>query len=153
AGWATPTTRGKIYGFHRGMDHIGAIVGPSLATLFLFMYPDRYRTLFALTIIPGAIAVALILLVSEPEAPAVAKQSERAVGTSSDGAGTTLPRSFTMFMLVLALFTLGNSTDAFLLLKLTDAAGSAEYVPLMYAALHVVKASVSMLAGSWSDRI
>ena len=54
---------------------------------------------------------------------------------------------------VLALFMLGNSSDAFLLLRLTDAAGSARYVPLMWSALHVVKASVSMIAGSWSDRI
>jgi len=64
-----------------------------------------------------------------------------------------LPRPFTNFMLVLALFTLGNSTDAFLLLRLTDAAGTVRFVPLMWAGLHVVKASVSMAAGSWSDRI
>ena len=56
-------------------------------------------------------------------------------------------------MLVLTLFTLGNSTDAFLLLKLTDAAGGAQYVPLMWAALHVVKATVSMRRRRWSDRI
>jgi MFS family permease len=56
-------------------------------------------------------------------------------------------------MLVLTLFTLGNSTDAFLLLKLTDAAGTARFVPLMWAALHVVKAAVSVVGGSWSDRI
>src|SRR5204863_7926458 len=58
ATWTAPTTRGKVYGFHRGMDHIGAIVGPALASLFLFFYPDRYRLLFVLTAIPGAIAVA-----------------------------------------------------------------------------------------------
>ena len=56
-------------------------------------------------------------------------------------------------MLVLTLFTLGNSTDAFLLLKLTDVAGSARFVPLMWAALHIVKAVVSLAGGSWSDRI
>ena len=56
-------------------------------------------------------------------------------------------------MLVLALFTLGNSTDAFLLLKLTDVAGGARWIPLMWAALHVVKATVSVVGGSWSDRI
>ena len=63
AAWATPATRGKVYGFHRAMDHAGAVVGPALATLFLFFYPGDYRTLFALTIIPGAIAVALIFFV------------------------------------------------------------------------------------------
>jgi MFS family permease len=56
-------------------------------------------------------------------------------------------------MLVLMLFTLGNSTDAFLLLKLTDAAGGVQYVPLMWSALHVVKATVSVYGGAWSDRI
>jgi MFS family permease len=56
-------------------------------------------------------------------------------------------------MIVLTIFTLGNSTDAFLLLKLTDAAGSAKYVPAMWAALHVVKASTSVAGGAWSDRI
>jgi MFS family permease len=56
-------------------------------------------------------------------------------------------------MLVLSLFTLGNSTDAFLLLRLTDVAGTVRYVPLMWAALHLVKATVSLVCGSWSDRV
>src|SRR4029079_12294557 len=70
ATWATDKTRGKVYGFHRGMDHLGAVVGPLAATAFLFFYPERYRTLFALTIIPGAIAVALIFLVREGDSTA-----------------------------------------------------------------------------------
>lgn len=56
-------------------------------------------------------------------------------------------------MSVLALFALGNSTDAFLLLKLTDAAGSVRFIPLMWAGLHLVKAAVSIVGGGWSDRI
>jgi len=150
ASWATPSTRRKVYGFHRAMDHTGAIIGPMFATLFLYFYPDRYRLLFGLTIIPGAIAVALIFLV--PETDAIPESVDI---PKSDGirAGVPLPRPFTNFMLVLALFTLGNSTDAFLLLRLTDAAGTVRFVPLMWAGLHVVKASVSMAAGSWSDRI
>jgi MFS family permease len=161
AAWTTPTTRGKVYGFHRGMDHAGAIVGPALASLFLFFYPERYRLLFALTIIPGAIAVGLIFLVREPDPednrPDVAQDfspADHRTGVAQDfsPAVTPLPTSFTRFMLVLTLFMLGNSTDAFLLLKLTDAAGSVQFVPLMWAALHVVKASVSMVGGSWSDR-
>ena len=61
------STRGRIYGFHRAMDHAGAVVGPLAATAFLFFYPGEYRTLFALTIIPGAIAVALLFLVKEDD--------------------------------------------------------------------------------------
>ncbi len=64
-----------------------------------------------------------------------------------------LPRELTSFLLVLTLFTLGNSTDAFLLLKLTDVAGSPKFIPAMWAGLHVVKATVSIVGGSWSDRI
>jgi MFS family permease len=152
AGFAADGTRGRIFGFHRAMDHAGAVVGPLAATAFLFLYPGAYRTLFALTIVPGAIAVALLILVKEEE------EVERDVPLKPDATtggvrAELLPPAFTRFMLVLALFTLGNSTDAFLLLKLTDAAGGAQYVPLMWSALHVVKASVSVYGGAWSDRI
>jgi len=155
--WATPTTRGKVYGFHRAMEHAGAVIGPTLASVFLFFYPGEYRTLFALTIVPGAIAVALIFFVRERHdvaqafGPVDVNAGPRLSATGSND--TRLPREFTMFMLVLTLFTLGNSTDAFLLLKLTDAAGSVRFIPLMWAALHVVKASVSVVGGSWSDRV
>ena len=152
AGWATPTTRGKIYGFHRAMDHAGAVVGPLLATLFLIFYPGEYRTLFALTIIPGAIAVALIFLIPEKGNEPVRAEQEPVVSGFSRTDGASLPRRFYWFIVVLALFMLGNSTDAFLLLKLTAAAGGVEYVPLMWSGLHVVKAVVSMVGGSWSDR-
>jgi len=155
AAWATPATRGSVYGFHRAMDHLGAVVGPLLASLFLFFFPDRYRTLFALTIVPGAIAVTLVFFVPES-----APDRERGVAAgvsparrTADAPAMKMPREFTAFMLVLTLFTLGNSSDAFLLLKLTDAAGSARWVPLMWSALHVVKATVSVAGGRWSDRI
>jgi MFS family permease len=168
AAWATPTTRGKVYGFHRAMDHLGAVVGPALASAFLYFYPGDYRTLFALTIVPGAIAVGLIFFVKEPESTVRAPSPRSIVGeahtadvgraapiggVSATAGGAPLPREFRNFMLVLSLFTLGNSTDAFLLLKLTDVAGSVKWVPLMWSALHVVKATVSVIGGSWSDTI
>src|SRR5204863_5295436 len=65
ASWATAHTRGKVYGFHQAMDNLGAVIGPVLATVFLLAYPGSYRTLFALTIIPGAICVLLILFIPE----------------------------------------------------------------------------------------
>jgi MFS family permease len=161
AGWATETTRGRVYGFHRAMDHAGAVVGPLAATLFLYFYPGEYRTLFALTIVPGAIAVALILFVDEDHRrPPVHLEVDARTRVAS-GAGRIaplpvpdpFPRAFKHFMLVLTLFMLGNSTDAFLLLKLTDAAGGVEYVPVMWSALHVVKSVVSIYGGAWSDRV
>jgi MFS family permease len=154
AGWATPQTRGRIYGFHRAMDHAGAVVGPTVASLFLLFYPGEYRTLFALTIVPGVIAVALILFVSDQDAPAEEPLvRDAAPNGPRDAVHQPLPRRFRSYMLVLSLFMLGNSTDAFLLLKLTDTAGTAKFIPLMWAGLHVVKAAVSVVGGSWSDRI
>ena len=147
--WATPATRGRVFGLQRGMDHLGAVVGPVLATLFLLAFPGQYRALFLWTIVPGAIAVGLIFLTPAEDVPGV--------GPGSDPPPTApsqfLPRRFHLFVAVLALFMLGNSSDAFLLLRLTDAAGSAQFVPLMWAALHVVKASVSIASGGWSDRV
>ena len=183
ATWATRSTRGKVYGFHRAMDHAGAVVGPAVASLFLLFYPGEYRTLFALTIIPGAIAVLLIFFVREdvvagsgrtnPGAgqhepreyvasgflgapkPRGGEGRSRTVALSGGSPSGTepLPRQLKLFMVVLTLFMLGNSTDAFLLLKLTDVAGGVQYVPLMWSALHIVKATVSIVGGSWSDRI
>ena len=56
-----PHLRGRVYGFHRAMDHAGAVLGPLIASLFLFFYPDSYRTLFALTIVPGIVVVLILL--------------------------------------------------------------------------------------------
>jgi len=150
AGLATPGTRGRVFGFHRGMDHAGAIVGPLLATVFLYFFPGQYRTLFALTIVPGTIAVLLIVLAKE--SPGVEVQAATTTPTASSSIGG-LPASLKHFLVILSVFTLGNSTDAYLLLRLTDAAGGPQLVPLMWAALHGVKASVSFIGGAWSDRV
>ena len=149
ASFATPQTRGKVFGFHRAMDHAGAVLGPALATLFLYFYPGSYRTLFGLTIIPGLVAIALILFVRESAGEASSKPGSSTTAVHA----SAMPGELKKFFGVLTLFTLGNSTDAFLLLKLTDVAGSARFIPLMWAALHVVKATVSIVAGSWSDRV
>ena len=150
ASWATPHTRGRVYGVHQAMDNLGAVIGPTLATVFLLLYPERYRTLFALTIIPGMISVLLILLIPERD-DTVRVRDENTLRLKSDAG--PLPSQFTRFMVILTIFSLGNSTDAFLLLRLTQAAGSAKFVPLMWAGIHVVKSAVSFVSGSWSDRV
>src|SRR5581483_8147383 len=66
---------------------------------------------------------------------------------------TNFPNRLIALMGVLLVFSLGNSADAFLLLRLGDAFGGPKYVPLMWAAIHVVKASLSTWAGGLSDRI
>ena len=159
AHFATSSTRGRIFGFHQAMDHVGAIIGPLLATVILFFAPERYRLLFALTAIPGAIAVTLLFFVDE-DAAAGAEPDRQPLTTNhptTTKPPTTnhqpMPRRLIALMGVLLIFSLGNSADAFLLLRLSDALGGATYVPLMWAAIHVVKASLSTWGGELSDRL
>src|SRR5687767_11459814 len=60
ATFADASNRGRVFGFHRGMDHAGAVLGPLLASAFLYFRPDDYRTLFALTIIPGIVVILIL---------------------------------------------------------------------------------------------
>ena len=164
ARFATPETRGHVFGFHRAMDHTGAIVGPLIATSILFFVPGGYRLIFGLTLIPGAIAVALLFLVREP-GPATSlrdadsQKSLRASRVKAEDPAAAypraagLPRRLFVFLAVLFVFTLGNSADAFLLLRLSEVLGSAMYVPVLWSALHVVKASLSTWGGTLSDRL
>jgi MFS family permease len=145
---ADASSRGRIFGFHRAMDHAGAIIGPLIATVFLFFLPGRYRLLFALTAIPGALAVATLFLVREPES----EKPRPVTKQPASAQDAPLPMRLYVVLGIILLFSLGNSADAFLLLRLSDALGAATYVPLLWAALHVVKASLSTWGGGLSDR-
>jgi MFS family permease len=152
AAYATPTTRGRVYGFHRSMDHVGAIVGPLLASAFLLAWPGNYRWLFALTIVPGLLAVASLFFVDEPEVapePAAAGVGE----TKASLGWRQIPARLYALLGVILVFTLGNSADAFLLLRLSDAGVAASLIPLLWALLHVVKAVMSTWGGIVSDRM
>jgi MFS family permease len=171
AQFADASSRGRIFGFHRAMDHTGAIIGPLIATVFLFFLPGEYRLLFALTAIPGAMAVAMLFFVRER--PAFARRASarsadvHVPGThaassappvhshpDSDALGPThIPPRLWVVLGVILVFSLGNSADAFLLLRLSDALGAATYIPLLWGLLHVVKASLSTWGGGLSDRI
>lgn len=140
--------RGRVFGVQRAMDHAGAVAGPLFASAYLFYRPDDYRTLFALTIIPGAIVVALLLtLKEERQAP------ERAHERPVVGRWRDLPPRLWSLLGVLLVFTLGNASDAFLLLRLSDLGVGAVWIPILWAALHVVKSTSSAIGGTWSDRV
>ena len=72
---APPGQRGRVFGYHWAMDHAGAAIGPLLATAFLYFWPDNYRLLFGLTVIPGALAV--LTLTRVPEAASAAAPPDR----------------------------------------------------------------------------
>jgi len=148
AGFAAASDRGRLFGFHRAMDHAGAIIGPLVASALLFVAPGEYRLVFALTVIPGAIAVALLFLVPEPDEAGGPERLAPRLDQSR-----ALPRRLWAFLAVLFLFSLGNSADAFLLLRVSEALGSAAYIPLLWSAFHVVKASLSTWGGALSDHL
>ena len=172
ADFAPEGQRGRVYGFHRAMDHSGAVLGPLLAALFLYFYPGEYRTLFALTIIPGLIVIAFILAIPEsPRTGASAPSSESPApsasvsapsaklsapsrlrqGSGAAGSATSLS-ALTVPLGVIFLFALGNASDAFLLLRLSEAGIDDFWIPLLWSALHVVKVGSSLLGGEVSDR-
>ena len=149
AAHAEASSRGRIFGFHRAMDHTGAVVGPIIATIFLAFFPGQYRVLFALTAIPGALAVATLFRVEEQPI----ERSARHERTERLERSERLPRELYALLGIILLFSLGSSADAFLLLRLADAMGSATFLPLLWAAHHVVKASLSTWGGGLSDRL
>jgi MFS family permease len=141
-----PSIRGKAFGFHRSMDHAGALVGPLVATALLAYFVTDVRSVFWLAAIPGLIAVVLIVWkVREVE-------RQRAVG--SPVRLSLLPAGpLRRYLLILFLFTLGNSSDAFLLMKAGTLGVPAFRIPLLWAFFHLVKMSSSMPFGSLSDRV
>jgi MFS family permease len=162
AGFAPDKTRGRVYGFHRAMDHAGAVAGPLIATAFLYFYPEAYRALFMWTLVPGIIVVLLILRLPnqrttpqpepvtarlQPDAPVLDPRS-----SNSAAAQPTLPRRFYIAMAVIFVFALGNASDAFILLRLNDLGVAPVWIPLLWSGLHVVKMSSSVIGGTLSDR-
>jgi MFS family permease len=139
--------RGAAFGFHRAMDHLGAVAGPVLAFLLLPLVGGSYRAIFWLASIPAALCVA-VLVATVREVPA-------------QGPPARLPllnlrpydRRFKGFLYIVTLFTLGNSSDAFLLLRAREVGVTEMAVPLLWAALHVVKSTSSLVGGNLSDRI
>ncbi len=141
-----PQERGRAFGFQRALDHLGAVLGPVAAFGLLAGAGLSYRSVFFLAAIPGAVAVAILwLLVRDAgEAPPA--------GTGRGILPGGLTPEFRNYLLVVSLFTLGNASDAFLILRSVEAGVPAAYVPLLWGAFHLVKSSLSTHAGILSDR-
>jgi MFS family permease len=155
ADFAPAGQRGRIYGFHRAMDHAGAVAGPLIASLFLFFYPGDYRTLFTLTIIPGVIVVLIILLIPERDSGASGSVPSGLSRKLQPPHSTPLliPPPLWKALAVIALFGLGNASDAFLLLRLSEVGITPVWIPMLWSGLHVVKVISSIAGGEVSDRL
>jgi MFS family permease len=163
ADFAAADVRGRVFGFHRAMDHAGAVTGPLIASAFLYFYPGDYRTLFALTIVPGVIVILFILRVPERASANLVEpnlvepnlaEPNPVEPNPVEPRGTlwNLAEPFWIAMAVIFLFSLGNASDAFLLLRLSDLGVPAFWIPLLWSALHVVKVGSSLAGGAMSDR-
>lgn len=119
---ATPATKARVFGFHRGMDTIGAAVGPVLALIFLFFYPGSYTTLFYLAFIPGILSVVLIFLLKEKRKPV--STLGRGNFFSFFGYWKIASPEYRKLVPALLVFALFNSSDVFLLLLTKSSIGS-----------------------------
>ena len=146
-----PGQRGRAFGLHRAADNFGAVIGPLIAFAMLRWTSISLRHLFMLAAIPAALAlVALVVGVRETPPPATAAAVRPSKGPVLGGG---LPTRFWGYLGVLLLFTLGNSSDAFILLRASQLGVSAALLPIIWAMLHVVKSATSTPSGALSDRI
>lgn len=148
---ASKETKARVFGFHRGMDTLGAAIGPTIALLFLIFYPGQYKTVFLLAFIPGLISVALIFLLKENRQP-----------SSTLGKGNFFSffkywkiaspdyKRLVIGLLFLALF---NSSDLFLILKTKQITGSDRLTIEAYILYNVVFALASYPLGAIADKI
>tara|TARA_R110002111_G_scaffold262875_1_gene342548 strand:+ start:117806 stop:119008 length:1203 start_codon:yes stop_codon:yes gene_type:complete len=144
----TPDFRGRAFGFHRAMDNLGAAVGPLLATAFLWFWPGELRMLFLLTLLPGLIVVGMLVL-GLRETVATEQTEERRFQLSLK----PFDRNFRLYLLTLLIFTLGNSSDAFLLIRAGELGVPTTFLPLLWLVFHIVKSGGNLLVGRFVDRI
>ena len=151
ARFAPEKTRGRVYGFHRAMDHAGAVAGPLVATAYLYFNPEAYRSLFMWTLVPGLVVIALVLKLPD-ERTRVTHPRDASAPVAAAPGPSSLPSRFYRAMAVITLFSLGNASDAFILLRLNDLGVAAVWIPLLWSGLHVVKVASSVIGGALSDR-
>lgn len=149
---ATESTKGRVFGFHRSMDTMGAVAGPAFALAWLLFNPGRYRLLFLVALVPGMLAIALSLLLRDKD---------------STGAETRMTVSFLSFfhywkigppvyrrlVVGLLIFSLCNSSDVFLLLRVKQAGLSDTVTIAVYIFYNLVYALSAFPFGGLADRI
>jgi MFS family permease len=158
---------GRAFGFHQAMDNAGAVGGPLLATLLLAMKVP-IRDVFWIAVVPGFIATVLVALVREPRRAAEAAPAAPSTGTPATPAahaatttaratftasGRTFDRTFVAYLAIVTLFSLGNSSDAFLLIRARGVGLTTGEIPILWSVLNLSKVVWAYLGGSLSDRV
>jgi MFS family permease len=149
---ATPATKGTVFGFHRSMDTVGAMLGPSLALVVLYYYPGDYKRLFYLAFIPGVLAVlACFILREKKHAPRPAAKAYSFFNFFGYWKAANL--QYKQLTGALLVFGLVNSSDVFLLLKMKDAGVSDTMVIGVYIFYNAVFALMALPFGMLADKI
>jgi Na+/melibiose symporter and related transporters len=141
-----PKIRGRAFGFRSAADNAGALLGPLIAFGLLRIFGLSLRTVFWLSAIPGALAIIVAIV-------GVREVDRRSAAASKTELGTNMGRRFWAFLAVIFLFTLGNSTDAFLLLRAKELGVPVALAPILWALLSGVKSVSNTPGGALSDRI
>lgn len=145
-----PSIRGRAFGVHRASDNFGAVIGPLIAFALLRYEGLSLRHVFWLAAIPGAISVLVVTFVVRETPRRASEAAPAAKATRLEGG---LGARFWTVLGVIFVFTLGNSTDAFLLLRARDLGVPVALAPIIWAWLHVVKTASSVPGGILSDKV
>jgi MFS family permease len=137
---------GRAFGFHSAMDNLGAVVGPLLATALIALHLPL-RGVFWVAVVPGAVATALVVAVREP--PRAHVQAP-AAGTAP---ARLLDPTLASYLVILALFSLGNSSDGFLLLRARAVGLTTAEIPILWSVLNASKVLWAWLGGGLADRM
>ena len=137
---------GKTFGFQKAMDNSGAIVGPLIAFLLLSIFPLNYSYIFLLATIPAILGV-LTIIIFIKEAKAEKKEPTNKISIKQ------LSKKFYFFLIIIFVFTLGNSADALLLVKTSETGIDKSYIPFVYMIFNTVSVLLAIPIGKLSDRI
>ncbi len=149
---ATPETKGKIFGFHRSMDTLGAVLGPALALLYLYFFPADYKTLFFIAFIPGILAIGASSLLKDKN-PSIKKTEEKVHFFSFLNYWKQSPLIYRKVVIGLLAFALFNSSDVFLLLKAKEAGISDTMVIAAYIFYNLIYALFAFPMGIIADKL
>ncbi|HPT13380.1 MAG TPA: MFS transporter [Bacteroidales bacterium] len=147
----TPEHKGKVFGFHRAMDTVGAAIGPLAALVYLHYYPGQYKWLFVIAFAPGLVAILLTFLLKEKVSNVSKKQ--RVGFLSYLKYWKTAAPQYKILVAGLLLFTLFNSSDAFLLLAIKNQGLSDTTMIGVYIFYNLVYALLAFPIGIVADRI
>lgn len=147
----TSENKGAVFGFHRAFDTTGAALGPVIALLFLWKFPANYQTLFLIAFIPSILSVLFTFYIKEKVKKTVSKYKPSVIQSFSYW--RTATSSYKKLILPLLLFSLVNSSDAFMLLMMKQVGMSDTEVLMLYIFYNLVYASFALPIGKYGDKI